>query len=106
MNSTQMPSSRQGANAIAEQLERDIREGRLREGDRLPAIRSHAEVVGTSPATVAAAYQRLRARGLIVATRRGTVVAPTPDLAARSAAPVHAGARDLSGSNPDAEIRQ
>lgn len=104
MNSTQTPSLRQGANSIAEDMERRIRGGLMEEGERLPSIRSLAEELGLSPATVAAAYQRLRNRGLVVATRRGTVVAPKPELPVRSAVSGKAIGRDVSDGNPDLRL--
>lgn len=105
MNSTQSPNSRQGANSIAEDLERRIREGELDEGERLPSIRGLAEELDVSPATVSAAYGRLRSRGLIVASRRGTVVAPTPELPVRSSAPSEdVSGRDVSDGNPDPRL--
>ncbi|MGD2102408.1 MAG: aminotransferase class I/II-fold pyridoxal phosphate-dependent enzyme [Acidimicrobiia bacterium] len=104
MNSTQRGQPRQGANSISEELERRIRSGDLNPGDRLPAIRALAGELDVSPATVSSAYRRLRSRGLIVASRRGTVVAPTPDLAGPSTIPQDTPGRDLSDGNPDPRL--
>lgn len=104
MNSTQATERRQGANSIAEDLERKIRAGQIAEGDRLPSIRGLAEELDLSPATVAAAYQRLRSRGLVVATKRGTVVAPKPELPVRSSASTQSVGRDVSDGNPDLRL--
>lgn len=104
MNSTHSTTGRQGADSIAESLELRIRSGSLSEGERLPSIRSLAEELSVSPATVAAAYRRLRARGLIVANRLGTVVAPSPELPVRSVATAEMSGVDLSDGNPDASL--
>ncbi len=64
---------------IAEGLERAIRAGALRGGDRLPTVRGLARTLRVSPATVASAYARLQSRGLAVAEgRRGTRVGHRP----------------------------
>ena len=104
MNSATDSRIRQGSRSIAEQLERDILTGRLVEGSRLPAIRSLAEDLDVSPATVAAAYQTLRTRGLVVASRRGTLVAPAPSLSPRVEATIPESVRDLATGNPDPEL--
>lgn len=100
--------------------------GKLLPGDRLPPVRALAIECGVSPATAAAAFRRLRERGLVHSDgRRGTRVLPqpvpasphsTPMAAARSAGPAkvashgthvrsktwHASPpRDLANGNPD-----
>ena len=104
MNNATDSRIRQGSRSIAEQLERDILTGRLVEGSRLPAIRSLAKDLDVSPATVAAAYQTLRTRGLVVASRRGTLVAPAPSLSPRVEATIPESVRDLATGNPDPEL--
>jgi len=69
------------AREIARSAEAAIREGLLQTGDPLPTVRALADLLGTSPATVGAAYKMLRQRGLVLAEgRRGTRVAPRPAL--------------------------
>jgi DNA-binding transcriptional MocR family regulator len=69
------------AREIAHTAEAAIREGLLETGDALPTVRALAQTLGTSPATVNAAYRILRERGLVLAEgRRGTRVAPRPAL--------------------------
>src|SRR5947209_11572501 len=69
------------AREIASSTESSIREGLLDIGDRLPTVRALAAALGTSPATVNAAYRILRQRGLVIGEgRRGTRVSPRPAL--------------------------
>jgi DNA-binding transcriptional MocR family regulator len=102
------------AAAISGNVEREIRRGRLRPGDRLPAVRSLAVDLGVSPGTVAAAYRTLRSRGMAVGDgRRGTRIAPglashwmpssmEPALVEASLPePSAGGGRDLATGNPD-----
>jgi DNA-binding transcriptional MocR family regulator len=100
------------AREIASSVEASIREGLVRTGDQLPTVRALAERLGTSPATVNAAYRILRQRGLVVGEgRRGTRVAPRPpvrppaDVAAREPSVQRtAGVRDLTIGLPDPEL--
>ena len=75
-------------------------------GEALPTVRELAVTLRVSPATVAAAYKLLRARGLVAGHgRRGTRVAPgrvTPASAAPPAVP--AGTIDLATGNPDPDL--
>ena len=90
-------------NEIAGSIEHGIRAGRIRAGQRLPAVRALADRLEVSPTTVAAAYRTLRVRGLVHgAGRRGTLVNARPALAtppAPIASP--AGTRDLTEGGPD-----
>src|SRR5215831_5930514 len=91
-----------GAATIAVRIETLIATGRLRPGERLPAVRSLAAELGVSPATVAAGYRSLRDRGLVRPDgRHGTVVAHQPPLRVRPARPLPPGVRDLASGNPD-----
>jgi DNA-binding transcriptional regulator YhcF (GntR family) len=60
---------------IVRQLARQAASGRLRHGQRLPAVRRLAEDLGLNFNTVARAYRVLRGRGVISTQRgRGTFV--------------------------------
>ncbi len=76
---------------LVERIAGHILDGRLTEGSRLPSIRKLAGLTGASPFTVAEAYDRLVARGLIESRAgRGFFVARRPVgalLAAIEAAP-------------------
>ncbi|WP_212832969.1 aminotransferase class I/II-fold pyridoxal phosphate-dependent enzyme [Catellatospora sp. TT07R-123] len=92
--------------AISDSVEAGVRHGALAPGAALPSVRVLAEELRVSPATVAAAYQRLRGRGIVVtAGRHGTRVrAVTPiaaSRAARASVPVPPGLRDLAAGDPD-----
>jgi len=90
-------------NQIAASIENAVRGGRLRAGERLPTVRALAALLRVSPATVAAAYNALRARGLVHgAGRRGTVVNRRPPLLTRAVFPPPApGLRNLADGGPD-----
>lgn len=96
------------AREIATSAEALIASGQMENGAALPTVRSLAARLGTSPATVSAAYGILRRRGLVVAEgRRGTRVAPRPPLHAADFGPLPyasalaAGKRDLAIGLPD-----
>lgn len=94
------------AHEIAASIERAIVQGPLEPGQGLPTIRELATTLGTSPATVNAAYRTLRQRGLVVTGgRRGTRVARRPPLRAPSSSPppgtAPPGVRDLAIGLPD-----
>lgn len=90
------------ASAIAASIEGAIRDGGLAAGRPLPPVRALAARLHVSPATVASAYQRLRARGLLATRRRaGTSVSLRPPLATRPAVPVPVHVRNLADGNPD-----
>jgi DNA-binding transcriptional MocR family regulator len=77
----------------------------LRPGERLPTVRSLAETLAVSPATVATAYRTLRQRGFVVADRgRGTSVAGVPPVRVASAAELPNGVRDCASGNPDPRL--
>lgn len=66
------------AREIRTEIESRIATGDLQAGDRLPAVRTYADDLGVSPATVSAAYRDLRLRGMVTGRgRQGTLVAPT-----------------------------
>ena len=94
------------AHDIASSAEASIRLGALETGQALPTVRSLAAALGTSPATVHAAYRILRQRGLVITDgRRGTRVAPRPALRTpQPASPprdLRPHVRDLSIGLPD-----
>jgi len=67
--------------AIADALERDVREGKLTPGDPLPTQRVLADNLGVNFTTITRAYAEARRRGLLTATvGRGTFVA-NPEVA-------------------------
>jgi DNA-binding transcriptional MocR family regulator len=78
--------SDRGPRGIAGAIARQIREGELSPGDRLPTVRDVAAEIGVSPATVSEAWQALRRAGLVVSRgRAGSFVraAPRPWLSPR-----------------------
>ena len=65
---------------VADAVRADIAAGRLRPGQRLPAIRSLAERFGVAPMTVQNALRLLRDEGVTVTTpNRGSFVAEDAD---------------------------
>ena len=62
--------------ALADAIERDIRGGRLRPGDRLPTHRELADALALNVSTITRGYREAEKRGLISGTvGRGTFVA-------------------------------
>jgi DNA-binding transcriptional MocR family regulator len=89
------------ASEISADVETAVRSGRLLPGSQLPTVRGLAERLGISPATVGAAYQALRDRGVVTADgRRGTRVADRPPLPLARQADAGT-AVDLATGNPD-----
>lgn len=92
----------QTAREIVESIELAVRDGLLPPGGRLPTIRHLARDLRVSPATVAAGYQSLAMRGVVVSHgRRGTRVSHRPMHKTRCGAQAPVGVRDLSDGNPD-----
>lgn len=67
---------------IADSISRQISDGVLEAGDRLPAARSLAEGLGVNMHTVLKAYSQLESRGLVEMRRgrAGVVVSPVADV--------------------------
>ena len=92
------------ARELARSIEKAVHEGQLAPGASLPPIRRLAASVGVSPVTVAAAYRRLHARGILSGHgRRGTRVRPNPSSPATplDQRPIAEGLIDLATGNPD-----
>lgn len=90
---------------IAAGVEKAIRAGQLEPGAALPPVRRAASLNQVSPATVAAAYQALKARGLIVCEgRRGSRVSHRSVMHALLPPPLPEGVRNLRDGNPDARL--
>ncbi|WP_433057048.1 aminotransferase class I/II-fold pyridoxal phosphate-dependent enzyme [Dactylosporangium sp. CS-033363] len=89
-------------------MEAAVRSGALQAGDALPPIRAAAVQLGVSPATVAAAYQALRQRGIAEsAGRQGTRIRPRPAVApARGQFRIQVpdGVLDLATGGPDPRL--
>jgi len=87
---------------IQKGLEAAIADGLLGAGAKLPTVRGLATDLDVSPATVEAAYRRLRDRGVVVGEgRRGTMVAPRPPQRPLLDTGPPQGLRDLATGNPD-----
>ena len=101
-----MKISGRTAVSIAASLERHLSAGLRSAGEPLPTVRDLAATLRVSPATVAAAYKLLRARGLVTGQgRRGTRVAPPRRAPAQFPGPmVPEGAIDLATGNPDPRL--
>lgn len=94
-----------GSSDIASSIEGEIAAGRMPPGSRLPTVRGLAGELGVSPATVAAAYRSLAARGLIVGRgRAGTTVAIRRSWSARIAPTMPPGVLDLASGGPDPRL--
>ena len=51
---------------LYEYLRSEISEGRIRPGERLPSLRSMAEILGVSVTTVKIAYDQLMVEGYVI----------------------------------------
>lgn len=75
---------------LSQFIEKAIRDGRLRDGDRLPPLRHLAADLGLSVTTVAAAFRHLSEKNLVRSeVGRGTFVAPVvsaPEIGSEAAA--------------------
>jgi DNA-binding transcriptional MocR family regulator len=104
------PIAGKKASEIVATIEEGIRGGRLRAGERLPAVRALAAELGLSPGTVAAAYATLKSRGLLTARgRQGSRVSFRPPLAAPGPRPAHtprARSRPASDARTRARLRR
>jgi DNA-binding transcriptional MocR family regulator len=90
---------------IARNVEDALRDGRIAAGEQLPPVRAAAAGLGVSPATVAAAYKALQARGVIVSRGRlGTKVSHRPVHRPAPRPPAPPGVCDLSNGNPDPDL--
>lgn len=100
--STPSPTGFSKSDNLVTEIERRVSNGELAPGDRLPSVRAHADASGIAPNTVAAAYRRLRERGVVAGRgRQGTVVADRPPLAATASGEVPEGVIDALTGNPD-----
>jgi DNA-binding transcriptional MocR family regulator len=90
---------------LANHVEAAIGDGTIEAGFRLPPIRDVAAAQKVAPATVAAAYKRLRERGLVVTRgRQGTIVARAPRFHIAMSAVVPEGKVDLRKGSPSPEF--
>lgn len=90
------------AHQLAADVEEALRRGDLQPGDRMAPIREAARRNGVSPATVAAAYRDLGARGIIAGNgRAGTRVRTTPPLSVPFTPSPPPGTIDLQSGGPD-----
>lgn len=89
---------------IADSVEAAVTAGKLSAGARLPTVRALAKQLEVSPATVAAAFRLLQARGVIVTEgSRGSRVRLTPPISVQTAPepPLPTGVVNLREGNPD-----
>ncbi len=93
---------RGSANEIAIAIETEINSGQLKPGQQLTSVRELSAELDVSPTTVAAAYRRLRDRGLVTGRgRQGTKVAPRPQSGEQIAPTVADGMVDALNGSPD-----
>lgn len=90
------------ATELVRDVEQRIASGELSAGQRLPAVRAWAVELGIAPNTVAAAYRRLRERGVVVGRgRQGTIVAARTTVIAAPFVRVRDDLVDAASGNPD-----
>ncbi len=90
------------ANEIVSDVERRVASGNLKPGAKLAAVRALAAELGVAPNTVAAAYRRLRERGVVVGRgRQGTIVAARTTVLASPYFPMPDDLIDAASGNPD-----
>ena len=93
------------ATQIVADVERRIGDGVLAPGNKLPSVRTLANELGVAPNTVAAAYRRLRERGVVVGRgRQGTIVAARTTVLASPYAPMPDDLIDAASGNPDESL--
>jgi DNA-binding transcriptional MocR family regulator len=74
--------------AIADAMERDVRNGTLKPGERMPTHRELAEIIGVNVTTITRAYANAEKRGLITGTvGRGTFITADVGIYASMAQP-------------------
>ena len=79
---------------IAKTLEQSIRQGTLKEGDKLPSVRNSSKQRGVSPSTIFQAYYLLEAKGLIEArSKSGYYVKFAVQKLSRASSPIERQAR-------------
>ncbi len=90
---------------IAQSIESAVRDGKIESGQKLPTVRALAKQLGVAPATVAAAYRSLQARGVVVSQgRRGTTISHRPTPSARRPGALACEGRNLRDGNPDLQL--
>ncbi|GAB3230509.1 aminotransferase class I/II-fold pyridoxal phosphate-dependent enzyme [Glycomyces halotolerans] len=93
------------ASEIAASIEVGVRDGHLRPGRTLPAVRKLAADLGVAAGTVAAAYRRLRQRGVVeTGGRAGTFVRERSAFTPAGTLVVPPGLTDLASGEPDPEF--
>lgn len=93
------------ATELVADVERRVGNGDLASGEKLPSSRQLAADLGIAPNTVAAAYRRLRERGVVLGRgRQGTVVAARTTVIAAPARQLAPDLFDTASGNPDVSL--
>ncbi|MCD0446081.1 aminotransferase class I/II-fold pyridoxal phosphate-dependent enzyme [Glycomyces sp. A-F 0318] len=93
------------ASEIASSVESGVRSGHLAPGRTLPPVRKLAADLGVAPGTVAAAYRRLRERGVVeTGGRAGTFVRERSAFTPAGTLTVPSGVLDLVSGEPDPDL--